>query len=282
MESILRTFRRQLAVAKTLRISVVIATGITFAWAVAMPESASTWALGVMIAVVVAMWFNMLINAARLTRDLHAGSALLATGQLDEAEYWLKRALTRFSLTAHTKLMAGVELATVLLRRERYVDAVSVCREVLRHRVSRLRNVWINARILLADSLLQINEINAAYEAIRPVYEAQLTLADRMRLLPVQLRYELAADHSAASVNALAEKVQIAELLDAPQAALVHALLAEACRRESMPAQQAFLANRAKLYHDLEPLAEKHALIAPIVAFRPPAPALSDEHPSQP
>jgi len=280
LESVLRTFRRQLAVARAVRFSVVIATAATFTWAVAMPESASQWVLGLMVGVVVAMWLNMLIGAARVTRDLQAGSALLATGQLDEAEYWLKRAVTRFSLTAHTKLLAGVELATVLFRRDRYVDVVSVCREVLRHRVSRLRNVWIGARILLADSLLQIDEINAAYEAMRPVYDTRLTLTDRMKLLPVQLRYELAADHSSVSVNALAEKVQIAELLDASQAALVHALLAEACRRESMPVQQAFLVNRAKLYHDLEPLAERYAVIAPITAPRESPSALSDDEPT--
>ena len=274
LDAVLRTFRRQLAVAKVVRVGVVIATALTFAWVIVMPESASRWALGLMVGIAVVMWFNMLISTARVTRDLQSGSALLATGQLDEAEYWLKRAVTRFSLTAHAKLLASVELATVLFRRDRHVDVVSLCREVLRHRVSRLRNVWIAARILLADSLLQIDEIHAAYEAMRPVYDTQLSLSDRMKLLPIQLRYELAANHSSASVNSLAEKVQIAELLDASQAALVHALLAEACRRESMPVQQAFLVNRAKLYHDLEPLAEKHAVIAPILPR-------SDDEPTQ-
>jgi hypothetical protein len=280
LESVLRTFRRQLAVAKVVRVGVIIVAAIVFVWAAVQPESESRWALGLMIAAVLAMWLNMLISAARLTRDLQAGTALLATGQLDDAEYWLKRAVTRFSMTAHTKLQAGVELATVLFRRDRHVDVVSVCREVLRHRVSRVRNVWIGARILLADSLLRLNEIDAAYEAMRPVYETRLSLTDRMKLLPVQLRYELAADHSSASVSALAEKVQIAELLDASQAALVHALLAEACRRESMPAQQAFLVNRARLYHDLEPLVAKHAVIAPILAHKGQQPTLSDDEPS--
>jgi hypothetical protein len=118
--------------------------------------------------------------------------------------------------------------------------------------------------------------VDAAYDAMRPVYDTQLSLSDRMKLLPVQLRYELAADHSSASVNALAEKVRVAELLDSSQAALVHAMLAEACRRESMPDQQAFLLKRARLYHDLEPLAEQYALITPIVGIT------EDKHTTEP
>jgi len=83
-----------------------------------------------------------------------------------------------------------------------------------------------------------------------------------MKLLPIQLRYELAADYPAAAAQSLPEKLQIAELLDSPRAALVHALLAEACRRNHMPAQQAFLAERAWLYHDLDQLAPRYPVIA--------------------
>ena len=110
-----------------------------------------------------------------------------------------------------------------------------------------------------------------AYEAMRPVYDVPLSLLDRMKLLPVQLRYELAANHTASAVRELGEKIKVAELLDAPGAALVHALLAEACDRQAMGRQRDFLTARAWLYHDLTDLADRYELIAPLTARTRPA-----------
>ena len=106
---------------------------------------------------------------------------------------------------------------------------------------------------MLADSLLTLDREAEAYEAMRPMYDLPLSLADRMKMLPLQLRYESAGSPDGLAVESLAEKVRIAELLDSQQAALVHAMLAEACRRQSMSAQSDFLLRRARLYADLEP-----------------------------
>jgi hypothetical protein len=117
---------------------------------------------------------------------------------------------------------------------------------------------------MLAESLLSLDRVGEAYEAMRPVYDVPLTLADRMKLLPVQLWYELQAGQAIASVESLPEKVRIAELLDSQQAALVHAMLAGPCRQRAMPAESEFLLRRARLYADLEPIIQRYPVLAPI------------------
>lgn len=264
LETLLRRFRRQLAKVRAIRVGVVLLLIAVFSWTWWLPEPIDRSTVFVVLAGVLLAWVALAVSSVRLTQAMQTGRILLRTGQLDDAEVWLRRAMTGLSLSVNTQLVAGQQLALLFFRRGSHLQVVAICRELLRQNLKRLRHAWVSARLMLADSLLILDRIDEAYEAMRPVYDVELSLADRMKLLPIQLRYELASDHSASASAALAEKVQIAELLDSPQAGLVHALLAEACRRQAMPAQHAFLAERARLYWDLDQLAERYAVIAPI------------------
>lgn len=262
----LRVLRRGLTLVRLVRGAVFLAALAAVGWAVAQPGNSGRHVLALTALVLLLLWTWFVVRAVRLNREIQTGGMLMAIGRLDDAEACLARAMRRFSLSLRARLLLCQQFAALLFRREKYQEVVAVCREVLRHRLAGAHGLVVNTRLLLADSLLLLNEVSAAYAAMRPVYDLPLTLADRMKLLPVQLRYELAADHAASAAGGLPEKVRIAELLDSPRAALVHALLAEACRRQSMPAQQRFLSTRARLYHDLAPLAVRYPVIAPIAA----------------
>jgi len=264
IETLLKRFGRRMALVRWIRLAamaLLIATAVGSALVPALHERRVSL---MVVGGVLIVWGALSFGSIRLMQLLHATRGLLACGQSDNAEVWLRRIMTGLSLSPQPSLMAGQELATIFARRQAHSDVVAVCRALLAHRTRRLRHVWVATRIMLADSLLWLDRVAEAYEAIQPIYGQTLSLADRMKLLPVQLRYELASDHAASAVQGLAEKVQIAELLDTHQAALVHALLAEACRRQAMTAQRDFLLERARLYADLAPLAERYPLIAPI------------------
>lgn len=266
IEELLRVFRRNLRVSMILR----VALGSLFAgialWALTLSASAGRPVLGLLVVGMLVLWAALLVRSVRLVREIQAGNLLIACGRLDDAEARLGRALGRFLFSERAQLMLFQQLAGLLFQRNRLHEVVAICGELLRHRLERIQGLAFHTRLMLADSLLLLGKVEEAYTAFRPVYDAPLTLAERMKLLPVQLRYELEAGHAAAAAGGLAEKVRVAELLESPRAALAHALLAEACRRQSMTAQQAFLAERARLYHDLAPLAEKYPVIRPIAA----------------
>jgi len=264
LHTLLRKLRKQLIAARIARFCIILLFVCAVIWAAGLSEPNSRRTVFLIAAAAVMTWILMIINSARSAREIQTGSILMGTGQLDDAEVWFRRAIEQFSLSMQTKFVACQQLASLFLKREAYQETVAVCREILRYRMGRLQNVWINTRIMLADSLLYLDRVNEAYEAMRPIYNMPLSLANRMRLLPIQLRYELTADHAQSAIQSLQDKVKIAELLDSRQAALVHALLAEACRRENQLAQCEFLLERARLYYDLQELTERYPMLVTV------------------
>lgn len=268
LDNLLRDFRRNHLLIRLGRTVMTALFTAAIFWMLYPPLHQHAPSLLYIALIMLAFFLCFGYVSAKLTRALHAGSVLLATGQLDDAEHWLRQAATGFSLSARLQLAAGQSLATVYFQRDRHDWVIALCRELLDHRLLRsLSHVWVATRLMLADSLLALDRVGEAYEALRPVYDATLSLTDRLKLLPLQLRYELAAEHPESAVDAMGEKIQLAEILDARRAALVHALLAEACRRREMAREQAYLTERARLYHDLEPLAEDYAVLQPIAGI---------------
>lgn len=254
--SVLRVFRRHMMWLKLLRwmgLAAIVA-GVFGALGLTHPQHRSLCIT--LLGALMVGWMLLILRSVRLTREIRAGSLLLGLGRLDDAEVWLRRAITTFSLFKPSKLVAGEMWALLLMQRGRYEDVIDVCREMLRHRLRRMHAVWVNTRLLLADSLLLLGRVGEARQAILPLSLEPLTLEGRMKLLPTQLRCELSSGESAASVAGLAEKVRVAELMESPRAALVHALLAEACRQQGMHCEHSFLAERAQLYHDLAAMAD--------------------------
>ena len=266
VDALLRGFRRQVLAARAARIAAVLAAVALIVWSGLEAEGGGRRASLLVLIAGIAGWLAFVMEAVRLARQAQAGSVLLATGQLDRAESWLRGVMERFTFSVRAKLLAAQQLASLKFLQGGYADVVAICRELLRQRLSGLQGVAFNTRLMLADSLLNLERTQDAYDALRPIYDQPLSLSDRMKLLPIQLRYELAADHSATTVTDLPAKVQVAELMESDRAGLTHALLAEACRRESMPAQYAFLRERARLYTDLSPIAEKYPLLRAVAA----------------
>lgn len=264
-QAVIRSFRQQLLRTRVMRVLLLSAAAGLLLWSATLPDPLGRQLLFLLSLGGVLLWVVFVLQILRQTRDVHASTILLATGQLDRAEQWLDNCLSRFSMSTQVKLIALQQLAVLSLRRNAPADVVAICREVLRFPVKRARHVWINACLMLTEGLLDLDRVAEAYEALRPVYDQPLSLVERMKLLPVQLRYELTSDHPASAVQQLREKVRLAELFPSLQASFVHALLAEACRRLGKQREYEYLRERAGLYHDLEPLAKRYPLIAPMV-----------------
>ena len=276
LRHIVTTFHRQMTLVWVVRVVAIILMAAGIISMVVLPtETHRQWVFGGMMGLVFC-WVLLAARSIRIAREIQAGSVLMHIGRLDDAEVWLQRGLSRFSLSARAKFVAGETLAALLFRRGDYAQTAELCQLLLRQRLNKVLNLAVNVRLLLADSLLRMDRPAEAHEVILAAYNEHLPLEARMRLLPIELRYELAANRTDAAVGNLAAKLQIAELLDSPGAAFVHALLAEACRRENMPAQQDFLTERAALYHDLDELASTWPIIAPIAAAAPDTPPSAD------
>lgn len=266
LDNLLRRFHRRINQIALIRAVAILAVVLLAVWSTWEPAHLDRRVAALLVGVVLLGWIVLALVSFHLARMLQMARILLGTGQTDNARVWLGRVMTGWSLSSRIQLVACQHLASSFSGKDAHQEVVSICRALLRHRLSRLRHVAVNARLMLADSLLMLDRLAEAYEALRPLYDLPLSLADRMKLLPIQLRYELRSGQPALAAESLPEKVRIAELLESPQAALVHAMLAKACRRQAMYALAEFLIRRARLYADLEPLAQRYNVIADIAS----------------
>ncbi len=269
IQPVLSRFRRQMLL---LRFTQITAAGAFLLGMGGMMVAPTEWARRSMflgLLALVTAWVLLTLRSLRIMRQVHAGGVLMSIGRLDDAEVWLRRGMSTFSLSGRVKILAGQLLGMVLLRQGAYGQVIDLCRALLRQCRKRGGRLSIEIRMLLADSLLRLDRLDEAGQVLASFQEETLWLEARQRLLPITLRYELATDNPQEAVRDLKGKLRIAELLDPPNAAFVHAMLAEACRRTGRTEQLAFLAERAALYHDLQPLAQNWPIIAPIVSTHP-------------
>lgn len=250
-------FRRQMRLADQLCVLLAaMMLGGLVAQAV-LTGSTRQWVAFGMLAVVgacIAFW----LRAVRQIRSTQAGSAMLAAGHAKEASEALQRTITTFSPVRSVKILALHQLTVVAYMERSYRRAVELCRELLSTRLGTMQSLATSARLMLADSLLMLGHDEGAGKVIRELNAEALSLTERLTLLPVETRFLLRTNQPAAAVEGLAEKLQLADLLDGRDAALMHLLLAQACRLMDMPRRQRYLTARAGLLADIEPIVEQH------------------------
>ncbi len=252
-KTIVRTMRRHFFLASVLRGVTLGSLFFLVLGSVIQTDTGASsdewWSVAMLIAIA---WVAMSAISARQIRTANEASRYISTGHLNLAERELKNALRAFSVHRGSKLLICHNLAVVAHGLKEFSAAAELCVGLISLRVRLSHRLGRMCRILLADCRLQEGEAAGAYDALDSlsVDNPQLGLSERLILLPIELACCLARGDSGGMVASLEGKVQLAELLDAPKAGLVHALLARACLREQKQDAAAFLQRRADLYHD--------------------------------
>jgi len=259
---LIQSLRRQFLLATVTRVTLLSVVGLGFVlgtlWQAHFQRGSELmWSAASLAAIA---WLTLTFYSVRQIRVAHQASAFIASGRLDLAEERLKNALRKFSLYRNGKLLACHHLAVVAHGRKSYRAAAELCDGMISLPGGPLVATRRTCRILLADCRLFLGDVLAASRAIAPLRldGADLGLAEQLLLLPIELRCQIAAEQYEEAARALPWKLKRAELLDAPRAALVHALLAQAARKTGKGPVADFLQRRAELYHDLDDLAEEY------------------------
>ncbi len=270
--SLLTSLRRQLLLADVTRILLIAAVGTgclgMFFLSDSSLQTGMLWsgALGASI-----LWMLLTVLSIRALRRANHASVYIASGRLDLAEEQLKNAIQSFSLYGSGQLVACHNLAVIEHGQKNYRVAAELCNGVLSLRRSHIRNLAKTCRMLLADCRLYLGDTLAALRAIEPLRldDPAMSLADKLILLPIELRCQVAKGDFQAATQDLSWKVRRAELLDSPRAALVHALLAKASAALGKASEAQFLEQRARLYFDLDELAKHFDLLrdSPLTAL---------------
>ena len=218
-------------------------------------------------------WLVLSYRSVKGQRLAAESPALIAAGHYDEAERQIEAALRSFSLFRGAKMLSLHHLALLRHAQKRWQDAADLCRTLLKHRLAAAQAIARPSRLLLADALLELGDIQGAYVQLAALYRERLTLGEAMHLLLVQLDYEsrLGAWEAMLPRGAAYKRVQMAELMPAATSARAQAFMALAARKTNRPDWSQWLRARAELLADPAELSKDRPLLSELWAAPPTA-----------
>lgn len=209
------------------------------------------------------VWLVLSYNSAKTSRISADSPALIAAGEYEEAEKQIEEALSTFSLFRVVKLQTLHHLALLRHAQKRFREAAELCHAVLSQRLGTTAAPLSKpVRLLLADAMLEMDDVRGAYDALSGLYGQRLSLAEVLKLLAAQLDYESRIGAWGRMTYEVMTKVQLAELMPTPAAARTQALLALASRNTGREDFCEWLRARAGLLADPATLVGQRPVLA--------------------
>lgn len=134
-------------------------------------------------------WIYLSYRSARSSQNSMFAPQLIAAGRLSEAESLIYSGIGNFSLFPQIKLRNLHNLAILRHAQGRFLDAAMICRDILRYSPKNIGNIPNLSRLLLADSLLQINLLAEAHAPLTELFTQRLSLMESLNLLSIQNLY---------------------------------------------------------------------------------------------
>jgi hypothetical protein len=235
--------------------------------------------------VIIGVVIGSAVVSLRLNRRSAAvadSPSLIAAGEFDEAEQRIEQVLGTFWTLRSAKLMGVHHLAVLRHAQRRWRDAALLSRALLGQRLAGMPGLARTARLMLADSSLELNDLTATHDALAGLYAERLSLTEAMNLLVIQLAYEARVGAWPAMLFNVGQKVQLAELLPAQAAARAQGLLSLAAARSGRDDLAAWLRRRAELLADVNELVAQRPVLAEVFGPAHEAPRPTEGAPSTP
>jgi hypothetical protein len=257
-QSAISRFRRDVTLGVLLKATLVgVATVSVFGPALGLKIDASA-----VLLVIGAVWVILSMRSVHGSR-LAAGSPLLiASGRFDAAEEQIEGALRAFSLSKKVKLLSLHHLAVLRHAQRSWQESAMLCRALLKQQRGAASGLMRASRLILADSLLELNDLTGAHEALTRLHGDRMTLAESLQLMLVQLDYESRVGAWSHMMAGVPGKVEMAELLSGDSAARAQAFLALAAQKLGRTDWATWLRRRVELLTDVKALCGHRPMLA--------------------
>jgi hypothetical protein len=246
-------FRRDLTLGLLLKVLLLGAAVLCLVAPTVLGVARNT---GMVLAGVAVLWIFLSYKSVRGSRLSAESPLLIASGQFDKAEKKIDEALRSFSLFGRLKLMSLHHLALLRHAQRRWQETTELCRAILRQRVALRGGVSRPTRLILADSLLELGDLDGAAEQIEQVRRQRLSLMEMTTFLLIQLDYQHRIRAWGAMMENAGRKVELAETMPAVAAARTQALMALAAGKLEQWQWRDWLRGRAELLADTGELAK--------------------------
>lgn len=248
------TLRWQLLRDRAMRYAMFVAVLVAFL-AIIFWQGSNPVAAVVCVVLVIAGWIGLNLPSARISRQLPQLTGMIEADP-PAAEQWLSEQLQRKPLVAWVRLTLYHRLAAVRHQQQRFGEAAAICAHVLQYPLGPGRAARPHLLLMLAESAINSGDLTTAYHALAELYTTRLSLTEALQRLALQTQYEMQAGYPNAAIARVHQKVQLAELMPAPQCAMLHVILASAADRTEQRDLAAWLWARAHLLCAPEQLAE--------------------------
>ena len=212
------------------------------------------------------VWLALSYRSVKGSRIAAASPLLIASGQFQEAERHLAEALHSFSLFRTVKLRTVHQLLVLRHAQRNWRDAAVLGQGLLKQKLGPLAGLSRSTRLILADALLEQNDLHGSYAAITGLYQQHLSLSEALELNLIQLDYLSRIDAWEQMTQNLAQKVQLAELLQPEKSARAQALLALAAKKRGEAEWSQWLKRRVELLCDVRELTVRRPILAELWA----------------
>ena len=208
-----------------------------------------------------ALWFWLSLNGARTSRAAAESPSLIAAGQFEEAERNIEQTVRTFSLIRGVKLQALHHLALLRHAQRRWQESAVLAQALLGQRLGTLQPISKPTRLLLADSLLEMNDVRGAYEALTALSQERLSLQETLNLLLIQLDYSARVGAWSWMTHDVMKKVELAELLSSASSARAQAFLALGAKKNGRTDLSDWLRSRVELLTDVKRLVSERPVL---------------------
>ncbi len=206
------------------------------------------------LSVVALIWVLLSYRSMKWTRLAAGSPALIAAGQYEEAERVIERSLRSFSLFGGMKLRALHYLAVLRHAQRRHAEAALLCQTLLSRGLGEAGELTRESRLILADSLLELDDLWGTYGVLSSLYSDRLSLSEALEMLAIQTDYLSRIGGWREMLSGLAQKLPLAELMPAGRSARTQAFFALAAKKAEWGAWESYLRRRVELIAEIPEL----------------------------
>ena len=248
IQKIIRRLDTGIRLGRLIRIGMLV--GLVYALTIERHSSIST---AILIGVCVG-WVVLGIRARRKADQTTAASQMIAAGGLPQAAGMLLEICRGFCLHKPVALMACHNLAVILQKQRQWPAAWHLCELVRSWADKRLGELRILSEAVRADCSLAMNNLEATHESLLVLSKLELSVTERLNVLPTEINYCLQVGQPESVMNDLPSKVTLAAMLPTELAGATHASMALAAHVSKQTARRDWLWERATLYCPAEEL----------------------------
>ncbi len=208
------------------------------------------------------VWMALTFYSVRGARIAADSPALISAGQFEQAESHIDSALRTFSLFRTAKLLSLHHLAQLRHAQRRWRETAVLCQALLEQKLANLPILARTALLILCDSMLHLDDLRGAFDAINRLYRYPLSLGESLTLQLLELDYGSRVGAWESMLSSVALKVQLAELMPSVNAARAQAYLCLAAQKTGRAQLALWLRRRSELLADPSEVATDRPVLA--------------------